>query len=110
MTDSFPGVSFDVLERPGIANLLSIMAALDQRGTSIDELVQECSTLGMVEFKNRVTITIQDALAKMREKYDHLMKVDDGRDLEDVEVEGARRAREKADIVMEKVRHAVGFK
>lgn len=110
MTDSLPGVSFDVLERPGIANLLSIMAALDQQGISIDELVQECSTLGMVEFKNRVTITIQDALAEIRDKYDHLMKVDDGRDLEDFEVEGARKAREKADIVMEKVRHAVGFK
>lgn len=109
MTDSIDGVSFDELQRPGVSNLLSIMAALDQHGTSIDELVQKCSTLGMRDFKDRVTVTISEGLADIRDKYYHLMKVDDGRYLEDIAMEGARKAREKADIILEKVRYAVGF-
>lgn len=109
MTDCMGGISFDELKRPGISNLLSIMAALDQQGTSIDELVQKYSTFGMHDFKDRVTMTISDGLAKIRDKYEHLMNVDEGRALQDIAIEGGRKAREKADIVLAKVRHAVGF-
>lgn len=103
------GVSFDELKRPGVSNLLSIMAALDRQRTSIDELVQKYSTLGMHDFKDKVTITISDGLADIRDKYHHLMEADGGRYLEDVAIEGARKAREHAGIILEKVRHAVGF-
>lgn len=109
LTDSVQGISFDELKRPGVSNLLSIMAALDKQGTSIDELVQQCSTLRMPEFKERVTTTISDGLADIRDKYHYLMEADGGRYLEDIAIEGARKAREKADIILEKARHAVGF-
>lgn len=109
MTDSMEGVSYDEAERPGVSNLLSITAALDQQGTSIDELVLKCGTLGMRDFKERVTNTISDSLADIRDNYHHLMDADGERYLEDIAVEGARKAREKADIILQKVRHAVGF-
>ena len=109
MTDSMEGVSFDELKRPGVSNLLSIMAALDQQGTSVDELVQKCCTLGMHDFKDRVTTTISDGLADIRKKYHLLMGADGGLYLEEIVVEGAKKARKRADIILERVRHAVGF-
>lgn len=109
LTDSEQGISFDEIKRPGVANLLSIIAALDKQGTSIDELVQRCSTLRMPEFKDRVITTISDGLADIRNKYHHLMAADGGRYLDDIAVEGARKARERANIILEKVKHAVGF-
>lgn len=109
MTDCMDGISFDEIKRPGISNLLSIMAALDKQGTSIDELVQKYGTFGMHDFKDRVTMTISDGLAKIRDKYEYLMNVDEGQALQDIAIEGGRKAREKADIVLAKVRHAVGF-
>lgn len=109
MTDSMEGVSFDELKRPGVSNLLSIMAALDQQGTSVDELVQKFSTLGMHDFKGKVTTVISDGLAEIRNKYQLLMKAGGGLYLEEVAVEGAKKARKRADVILERVRRSVGF-
>lgn len=110
LTDSIKGVSFDELRRPGVSNLLAIAASLDLQERSIDDLAQSCEGLGMFEFKNQMTSTISNGLKVVREKYDHVMKIDNGRYLKDVAIEGAKKAQKKAEIIMNKVRNVIGIK
>lgn len=109
LTDSIKGVSFDEINRPGVSNLLAIMACLDQEERSIHDCVQSCNGLNMHEFKDKVTSTISNGLKDVRERYNHFMTIDNGRYLEDVAIEGAKKAQKKADIIMNKVRNVVGL-
>ena len=109
LTDSIQWVSFDEVKRPGVSNLLAITACLDQQQCSIDDLVRSCNGMKMYEFKEKVTRTISSGLRDVREKYDHFLNLDNGRFLEEVAIEGTKKARIKADIILNKVRNVVGL-
>ncbi len=109
LTDSIEGISYDELKRPGVSNLLSITTHLDRQGRSIEELAQECKSLNIREFKDIVTNAISTGMKEIREKYNYFMEVDGGRYVDDIAIEGSRKAREMAEITMTKVRHVVGF-
>lgn len=109
LTDSMEGVSYDPLVRPGVSNLLTIMTHLNGQEGNPQDLAQIHSTLSMREFKNEVTRTISNGLSDIRARYEDLMKAENAHVLEEVANEGARKAREAAEVTMTAVRNAVGF-
>ncbi|KAH9903712.1 tRNA synthetases class I-domain-containing protein [Xylariomycetidae sp. FL2044] len=64
-------------------------------------------TLG--DFKSRVAAAVQRELAGVRERYLDLLARDGGKYLDDVEAEGAARARQSAEETMREVRERVGL-
>lgn len=109
LTDSVSGVSFDELKRPGVSNLLAIAAYMNPQHGSVEDLARSCRDLTMREFKEKVATIVVDGLADIRKNYHSLMEVENSGYFESIALEGAKRAREKANITMGKVRHAVGL-
>ena len=109
VTDSIPGVTHDTKNRPGVANLLELMSSFDCQARTADQLAKDCSIMSMREFKAKVTVTINDGLACIRERYQRLVAADNSHYLEDVADHGAAQARKQAMWTMDKVRKAVGL-
>lgn len=109
LTDSTPEVYFDESGRPGVSNLISIMAHLNQGVVSTEEVAQQCKSLTMREFKNEVTKTIVTGLEGIRARYKYFLEADSGRYIDNIAIEGSKKARNKAEMTMAKIRHCVGL-
>lgn len=109
LTDSLAGITYEPEKRPGIANLLSIMSYLDDKGRSCEELAQLHKDTSMREFKDEVVRTLDRALGCMTERYTHLMKDAQSDYLEEVARNGALSARRVAEHTMLAIRRAVGL-
>jgi tryptophanyl-tRNA synthetase len=104
VTDSDPEVRYDVATKPGISNLLDIMAACTNR--SIDALVDEYRDGGYGAFKEAVAEAVVEELAPIKAAYDSVSN-DDARQ---VLKESGRRANELVQPYQQQVRKAVGLK
>ena len=109
LTDSIPGVSYDPERRPGVSNLLNIMSYLDREGRTAHELAQACSSMNMRQFKAMVTSAVSGNLADAREKYNRIMSDRETCYLDDVAIEGSKKARRQAHTIIAKVRQATGL-
>ncbi|MCJ1256590.1 Tryptophan--tRNA ligase, mitochondrial, partial [Lignoscripta atroalba] len=109
LTDSTSGVSYDPLNRPGVANLLSIMSHLDEQGRSCQELANLYSSMSMRDFKEEVTNRISESFAGIRARYDRIVEDEGVSRLEEVASTGAERAARNAQNTMIVVRDALGF-
>ncbi|HEX9856313.1 MAG TPA: tryptophan--tRNA ligase [Acidimicrobiia bacterium] len=103
VTDSEPTVRLDWEAKPGLSNLLEIMADCTRR--TIDDLVDEYADGGYGKFKEAVAEAIVAELAPVRARY---------QDLDDAEVarlmqKGALDARTQAEGYQHQVRRAVGL-
>ncbi len=108
ITDSIPGaITFSRTERPGIANLLAIVAGLRQ--TTPEEVVESLpsSITNHKEFKSYVSDEIIAGLEKPRNEFERIIK--EPQYLEAVAKEGSDSARNIAQDVMIEVKRAVGF-
>jgi tryptophanyl-tRNA synthetase len=104
VTDSDPIVRYDTERKPGISNLLEIMAACT--GQSIDSLVDEYGDGGYGPFKAAVADAVVAELAPIKAAYDNL---NNGDVREVLRLSGAT-ARERALPLQREVRKAVGLK
>ncbi len=109
LTDSMAGVSYDPVGRPGVANLLDIMAHCSENDSTPVELAADCEALSMRAFKERVAARVVDTLAPIRERYHEIIDRDGGRFIDDVAARGAAEARAGAEETMERVRVLVGL-
>lgn len=109
LTDSTPEVYFDESRRPGVSNLIRIMAHLNQEVVSIEEVAQHCKSLTMREFKDEVTKTIVTGLESIRGRYKYYLEADNGRYIDEIAIEGSKKAHKKAEITIAKIRHCVGL-
>ena len=109
LTDSIAGVSYDPEHRPGVSNLLNIMSYLDREGRTAEELAQACSYMNMREFKATVTSAVSEKLADARDKYNRIMSDRETHYLDDIAIEGSRKARQQAHTIMAKVRQVTGL-
>ena len=76
VTDSIPGVSYDVKERPGVSNLLSIYSAV--RDISIDDAVSEFANVKSTkDFKDQVADAVIERLQPIQSEMARL-KADPG--------------------------------
>lgn len=103
VTDSDPDVRYDWDAKPGISNLLEIMADCTDR--SIDDLVDEFGSGGYGTFKEAVAEAVAEELAPVRARYRELALEDVARLMQ----RGALDARTQAERYQQEVRKAVGL-
>jgi len=91
-------------DKPGISNLIEILAAV--REISPEEVEREFDGSGYGAFKQAVGDAVVDCLAPVRERYDPIRA--DERTIEGTLVEGAEKARAIASPTLAEVREAMG--
>jgi tryptophanyl-tRNA synthetase len=91
-------------EKPGISNLIDILAAV--RGTTPDQVEASFNGSGYGAFKQAVADAVVDYLAPVRERYQELRS--DEAELERILADGADKAREIASATLLDVREAMG--
>jgi tryptophanyl-tRNA synthetase len=91
-------------EKPGIGNLIEILAAA--RGVTSEDIEREYAGARYGEFKGAVAAAVIDYLAPVRERYRALR--DDEAALEEILAGGAERARSIASVTVADVRQAMG--
>ena len=104
VTDSEGIVAFDVENKPGVSNLLTIEAALT--GETIEALVEKYNGVGYGDFKADVAEVVVNALAPIQEKYHELITSDE---LDSILDDGATRANTKAVRMLHKAERAMGL-
>jgi tryptophanyl-tRNA synthetase len=105
VTDSDNEIRFDRKEKPGVSNLLEILAAA--RRSTIDEAVSSMADArGYGDLKVAAFEAVEAELAPLRARYTEL-RADVG-ELEAILAQGAARARELAEETLVEVREAMG--
>jgi tryptophanyl-tRNA synthetase len=104
VTDSGREIIFDEVNKPGVANLLTILAALT--GTSVDALVEQFAGRGYGYLKNAVADAVTAFAVPYRNRTLELM--DERGELESILAKGADRAREVAGATLADVYAKVG--
>jgi tryptophanyl-tRNA synthetase len=104
-TDAFPTISYDPENRPEIANLLTIYAAVT--GTPRASAVEQFASSGTASFKQALTDAAVTHLAPITEKMRQLM--DEPAYLDSILRAGAIKARVIADQHMNEIKKITGF-
>jgi tryptophanyl-tRNA synthetase len=105
VTDTGREIVFDPENKPGVSNLLTILAALS--GTPIDALVERFAGAGYGDLKKEVEAAYTGFAGQFREDVERQLADPDS--LDDVLAEGARRARTQAVVRLADVYDKVGF-
>jgi tryptophanyl-tRNA synthetase len=103
VTDNRAEVIYDPDRRPGVSNLLEILAAFTRDQPDVAALVYR----DYAELKEAATVSIVDALAPLQARYCEI--VAEPGYLERVRREGAERARERAAITVARAKQAIGL-
>ena len=105
MTDSDKEIYFDEDKKPGISNLLSIYAALDN--ISIDEAQRLFASSSYKEFKEAVGEKCVSVISPIQERYKEILN--DKSYLESVMKQGAEKAEYLAYKMIRKVNKKIGL-
>ncbi len=105
VTDSETDVRFDVAEKPGVSNLLTIFSALTDR--SIDDLVKAYDGRGYGDLKADLADAVVDFVTPFRDRTLELL--DDTAQLDAILDAGADKARAVAEKTLADVYERVGF-
>jgi tryptophanyl-tRNA synthetase len=103
-TDSDGVVKFDVENKPGISNLLTIYSACS--GLSIEQLEEKYEGKGYGEFKTDVAEAVIAELKPVQERYHELINSEE---LDRILDEGAEKANKRAFKMVKKVEKAMGL-
>ncbi|KAI6232725.1 Tryptophan--tRNA ligase, mitochondrial [Aphelenchoides fujianensis] len=106
VTDSHRTVEFAPKERPGVSNLLQILAAFTAE-PDVQRVADECRRLDTVGLKERVIEAVNARLEPVRTKFVALER--DPAFVDEVLREGAREAERIAAETMREVKKRVGF-
>ncbi|MFA7067590.1 MAG: tryptophan--tRNA ligase [Acidaminococcaceae bacterium] len=104
ITDSGSEIKYDIDNKPGIANLLTIYASIKEM--SINEAEQFFSGYRYGEFKKAVADAVIEELAPFKEKYEQILN---GNLIEKTLFKGAKQAEKIAMTTLNRVKHAVGL-
>jgi len=103
-TDSEAIVRFDIENKPGISNLLSIYSAFS--GKPIPEIEKDYEGRGYGDFKKDLVEVTIDAIRPLRERFNEIRK---SQELLDALNEGSERANAIAERTMKRVRNTFGL-
>ncbi|EYE97290.1 tryptophan--tRNA ligase MSW1 [Aspergillus ruber CBS 135680] len=106
LTDSEPQLKYDPDNRPGVSNLIEILAHFE--GKSCEEVVSEFQHSSLGALKGHVASRIANHLQPIRERYIALIENKTGY-LEDVANQGSQVARSNAERTMKQVKEALGL-
>ena len=104
VTDSDNRIYYDVKNKPGISNLLTIYSILS--GESIDSLVDRYQGKGYGEFKKDLAEVVGQELQKIHDKYN---EINQGNYIDEILTEGANKARYMARKKLAKVERKIGI-
>lgn len=104
VTDSGSEVKYDVENKPGISNLLTIYAALKE--ISIEEAEKEFANSRYGDFKKAVADVVCAEMEVFQKKYREILE---SKAYEEVLKEGAIKANKIANITLKRVKKAVGL-
>lgn len=104
-TDMVEGISFDAENRPEVANLLTIYAALS--GESIEQVVAKYANAGFAEFKGALAEVAANHLAPITERMRDLLAKPD--ELDEILAANGKRARDISEKRISEIREMVGF-
>lgn len=105
VTDSENVVRFDVINKPGISNLMSIYGAIT--GKNEKEIEEEFKGKGYGDFKMAVANAVIEKLKPIQEKYNELLN--NPKYIEKIYLDGARKASELASKTIDEVKEKVGL-
>lgn len=125
VTDSTSGpVTFDPLNRPGVANLLTILASCGTNTTPERE-AERLRDVSMKDLKEEVAQSVEGLIGPIRGELERLLgeeyladqkkggkggvRMKEEGYLREVALEGAERAREKASVTLAEVKKLVGL-
>ena len=103
-TDSEGIIKFDVANKPGISNLLSIYSVLS--GKTIDQLVAEYDGKGYGDFKKDLVEVTVESLAPIKERFNEIRNSEE---LIDILKDGAERANSIATRTLQRVKDVYGL-
>ena len=104
VTDSGSEVIYDMENKPGISNLLTIYAAT--KDISIEKAQEQFKNSRYGDFKKAVADAVCEDLGKFQERYKNII---DNKIYEKVLKDGAVKARAVANVTLNKVKEAVGL-
>ena len=105
VTDTDNDVRFDPEQKPGISNLLSLLALSTQR--TVEDVVGEFAGGGYGTLKTAVADAVVERLDPIRQRTQELLK--DPGELDRILGAGAEKAEARANATLERVRHALGL-
>jgi tryptophanyl-tRNA synthetase len=105
VTDLGNEIRFDIPNKPGVSNLMSILGAI--RGESFDSIAQRYVGKGYGHLKTEVADAVVESLAPVQARYHEIRADTEG--LRRVLRDGAQRASAKADATLKRVHEALGF-
>ena len=105
VTDLGNEVRFDIAEKPGVSNLMSILSATT--GESFDAIAERYNGQGYGKFKQAVAEAVIECLKPVQVKYRDIREDRSG--LQSVLREGARKAAARADVTLARVHETLGF-
>jgi tryptophanyl-tRNA synthetase len=105
VTDTGREIVYDVENKPGVSNLLTILSGLT--GSELPALESKFSGAGYGDLKKEVAAAYTEVAEPFRDAVQTLLADPDR--LDDILADGARRAREQADTVLAKVYDRAGF-
>ncbi len=103
-TDSEGSVQYDIENKAGISNLLTIYSAFS--GKSIQEIEKDYQGQGYGGFKKDLVEITVDSLRPIRDRY---LEIRPSQELKDVLQDGASRANEISEQTMKRVRKSLGL-
>ena len=103
-TDSEGVIRFDIENKPGISNLLSIYSAFS--GKTVEQLEKDYEGSGYGQFKKDLVEVAVDALAPIRERFNEIRN---SQELLDVMKNGAERANAIAEPVVKRAKERFGL-
>ena len=103
-TDSDGEIRFDIVNKPGVSNLLSIYSAFS--GRSIEDIVAEYAGCGYGDFKKDLVGITQEALAPIKKNFDEIRESEE---LIRVLKDGAEKANTIAEKTMKRVKDNFGL-
>ena len=104
VTDSDNAIYYDVKNKPGISNLLTIYSILS--GETIDSLVERYQGIGYGQFKKDLAEVVGNELQKIHDKYN---EINQGNYIDTILNEGADKARYMARKKLAKVERKIGI-
>ena len=105
VTDSEMDIRFDPQNKPGVSNLLSILAVAE--GKTIEEVVKECDGLMYGHLKVRTAEAVIEMIRPFKEEFSRLIQ-DETYLLKEAK-NGAEKASEIAQMVLKRFKTAIGY-
>lgn len=111
LTDSIRGVTYDPINRPGVANLIRILSYLDGKGEEASVFADRLAGASLKDLKHSLAQHLDSALEPIRERFQDLTQSNDGiKKLELVAAEGKEAALRSTAHTLDKVYRAMGLR